>query len=218
MTRSLCVLLLLLYASSAAAITNSDLTVGWTPTTDSTIRYELRWQTYANGWVWQSIATNLDSTVGSYHFVYPAPFVDSVGDRGLCVDARATQGIKTPSPWLSETNNSQVCVQMPLAAAPTPTPVPIPPPPAPVPVPVTPPVTYVTDPAVLARLAAVEAAVGNLSLNDQAMLNTLTTAAAKATDSAVKLDAIKQAVCKLSTSSTLRNALRTALGATGCVK
>ena len=138
-TRTIALLLVLWLAvslSSASALTNTTATIQWTPTTDATIRYELRWSHFANGWQWTGFATNLDSTVGQYLQTYPA-FLDTPAgeDRGVCWDARATQAGRTPSTWLS-TLNQQVCAQMPVASAPTPTPVPVPTPPPPTPLPV----------------------------------------------------------------------------------
>lgn len=130
---ALCVLV----AASASAMTASSATLAWTPTTDSSIRYELRWQHFANGWAWESVATNLDSTTGSYVQTFPA-LPDTTGDRGACWDARAVRG-GVASPWLSESNQQQ-CLQVPMAApipAPVPLPMPTPvPAPAPVPTPV----------------------------------------------------------------------------------
>lgn len=128
----LCLLLILgLSVPQSSAITASSATLAWTPTADSTVRYELRWQHFANGWKWDSIATDLDSTKGVYAQTFPA-FADTAGDRGACWDARAVRG-GVPSPWLSE-SGQHVCLQVPMSA-PAPIPVPIPTP-APIPVPV----------------------------------------------------------------------------------
>lgn len=119
----------------ASAMTASSATLEWTPTNDSSIRYELRWQHFANGWAWEPIVGNLDSTTGHYLHVFPV-LPETPGDRGACWDARAVRG-GVASPWLSETNQQQ-CLQVPLAA-PIPAPIPLPTPepiPAPVPVPV----------------------------------------------------------------------------------
>lgn len=122
----------LVMASQAGALTNGSVTIEWTKTTDATIRYELRWKHFANGWLWAPIAGNLDSTTGSYVFTFP-PLADSTGDRGFCVDARAVRGTAV-SAWVSD-GVGPACAQMPLTTAvPVPTPVPIPtpvPPPSP---------------------------------------------------------------------------------------
>ncbi len=126
----LCSLLIL---GSAHALTNGGVEVRWTPTTDPTVRYELRWQHFANGWVWQSIATDLDSTTGAYPHTF-SPLPDTPGDRGACWDARAVRGTSA-SKWLSELGQ-QVCLQLPVSV-----PVVLPPPtpePPPVPVPMDP--------------------------------------------------------------------------------
>lgn len=136
-----CVCLVL--ASAVLAITNASVQISWAPTTDATIRYELRWANFANGWTWEPIATNLDSTKGIYAQTF-TPLPDTPGDRGACWDARAVRG-GLASPWLSETNQQQ-CLQVPIAAPipapvplPTPEPVPVPEPvPIPVPVPAPP--------------------------------------------------------------------------------
>ena len=120
-------LLLLLLSTPAWALTNEEATVLWDKTADATIRYEIRWKHFANNWQWQSVATNLDSTLGTYHQVFAPPFVDSTGDRGACWDMRATSATGT-SPWNSEAGN-QVCAQIPLATVTTPPPIVIPPPP-----------------------------------------------------------------------------------------
>lgn len=151
--RRLCVIVLLAMSVclplSARAMTASSATIEWTPTTDATIRYELRWSHFANGWVWEPIASNLDSTTGTYAQTFPA-LPDTAGDRGACWDARAVRG-GLASPWLSETERHQ-CLQVPIAApiaapVPLPSPEPVPEPtPIPEPVPVPAPVP-VPDPA-----------------------------------------------------------------------
>jgi len=132
--------------SDAQALTNASATLSWQPTTDATIRYELRWKHFANGWAWEPIAANLDSTTGTYAQTFSA-LPETTGDRGACWDARAVRG-SLASPWLSE-SGQQRCVQMPVGTVspdpvPLPTPSPVPPPvpapvhdpvPAPVPVP-----------------------------------------------------------------------------------
>jgi hypothetical protein len=111
------------------ALTNGTGTVTWTPTTDATIRYELRWSHFTNGYAWLPLASNLDSTTGTYAMTFP-PFADSTGDRGLCVDARAVRGTQA-SPWASA-NGAHTCTQVPLTAV-VPVPPPVVPPPLPVP-------------------------------------------------------------------------------------
>lgn len=127
----------LLSAAIGHALTNSSATISWVPTTDATIRYELRWKHFANNWAWEPIASNLDSTTGTYLQTFPA-LPDTMGDRGACWDARAVRG-SLASPWLSE-SGQQGCVQMPMGAvAPAPVPIPEPtPPPVPAPVPAAP--------------------------------------------------------------------------------
>lgn len=131
--RLVLLLALLGLAPQASALTNSAVEIQWTPTADPTIRYELRWQSFANGWAWMSIASNLDSTLGIYRQTF-TPLPDTSGDRGACWDARAVRGALA-SAWLSETQQ-QVCLQLPLSAASAPIPVPVPTPePPPVPAP-----------------------------------------------------------------------------------
>lgn len=132
----LALLLSVIGASNGWALTNTSVTVSWVPTTDATIRYELRWGHFANDWTWEPIATNLDSTTGTYAQTFAA-LPDTLGDRGACWDARAVRG-GLASPWLSE-NGQARCLQMPITETspvfvplPTPTPVPVP---APVPTP-----------------------------------------------------------------------------------
>lgn len=139
-TVALCLLLAgLLVTASVGALTNASVQVSWTPTTDPTIRYELRWAHFANGWTWEPIASDLDSTTGSYAQTF-AVLPDTSGDRGACWDARAVRG-GLASPWLSASGQQQ-CLQVPIAApilapVPLPTPEPVPEPaPAPIPVPV----------------------------------------------------------------------------------
>lgn len=120
------------WAESGSAATPTTAEITWQPTTDATIRYELRWSHFANGWAWTPIAGNLDSTAGRYRHEWAA-LPETPGDRGACWDARAVRG-GLASPWLSESNQQQ-CLQVPLAA-PIPTPVPLPTPePTPVPQP-----------------------------------------------------------------------------------
>lgn len=122
---------LLLCALPAQALTNSSAAVSWEPTSDPTIRYELRWKHFASQWEWQPIASNLDSTIGTYAQTFPA-LPETTGDRGACWDARAVQGARA-SAWLSELNR-QVCTQMPVGLVSS-APVPLPTPPAPDPQP-----------------------------------------------------------------------------------
>lgn len=119
----LVIMLSVFWASAAGAFTNGSMELQWTKTTDATIRYELRWKHFANGWAWAPIAGNLDSTTGRHVFTFP-PLADSTGDRGFCVDARAVKGTKA-SAWLSETGK-QVCNKMPTTGVIVPTPMPIP--------------------------------------------------------------------------------------------
>ena len=44
-------LLALAFSPWVEALSNSSVTVQWTPTTDPTIRYELRWANFNNSWV-----------------------------------------------------------------------------------------------------------------------------------------------------------------------
>jgi len=111
------VLFLLLSATSAWALTNQDATVLWDKTTDSASRYEIRWKHFANNWQWVPVATDLDSTSGTYQHNFAA-FADSTGDRGACWDSRAIKN-GLASQWTSELH-TQACVQIPLAAAPPP--------------------------------------------------------------------------------------------------
>lgn len=130
---------LVLGAGVVRALTNTSAAISWVPTTDPTIRYELRWKHFANDWAWKPIATNLDSTTGTYAHTFAA-LPDTPGDRGACWDARAVRGGQA-SPWLSE-SGQQSCRQMPVGTAapvpiPLPTPEPIPQPtPVPTPIPV----------------------------------------------------------------------------------
>jgi hypothetical protein len=117
-----------LLVGSASALTNGTGTVMWTPTTDSTIRYELRWSHFASGGAWIALANNLDSTTGAYPMTF-SPFANTTGDRWMCVDARAVRGTAV-SRWTSETG-AQACVQVPLTAVIVPPVVPPPPPPVP---------------------------------------------------------------------------------------
>lgn len=125
---------MLLGAPPAQALTNSAASLSWEPTSDPTIRYELRWKHFASQWAWEPIASNLDSTRGTYAQTF-TPLPETTGDRGACWDARAVRG-GLASPWLSDTNQ-QVCTQMPVGL---PSPVPVPPLPTPtlVPVPASP--------------------------------------------------------------------------------
>lgn len=109
-------------AVQTVALTNTGATITWTPTTDATIRYELRWKGAVTNGLWVIIATNIDSTAGKYAQVYPA-VPDTLTDRTACWDARAVKGTLA-SPWLSE-SGKQVCLTIPVAV------VPIPPPPPP---------------------------------------------------------------------------------------
>lgn len=96
--------------ASAQALTNEQATILWPPTTEATIRYELRWRHFGGDGQWQSVASDVDSTLGKYVHTYPA-FPDSTADRTVCWDVRAVfQGV--PSPWLSE-HALAVCHQMP---------------------------------------------------------------------------------------------------------
>lgn len=126
--RVILVLVLLVFGAAGAvqALTNTSATISWQPTTDPTIRYELRWKHFANDWAWKPIATNLDSTSGTYVQTFPAlPDTLWLSDRGACWDARAVRGALA-SPWLSE-SGQQSCTQMPVTAPiPEPTPVPAP--------------------------------------------------------------------------------------------
>lgn len=117
--------LVLLIGSSAqqvSAMTAGSATLEWTPTTETTVRYDLRWSHFANGWTWESIVSNLDSTAGRYLHLFPV-LPETTGDRGACWDARAVRG-GLASPWLSESGKQQ-CLQVPITS-PIPAPVPIP--------------------------------------------------------------------------------------------
>mgnify|MGYP001598675879 CR=1 FL=1 len=48
----------------------------------ATIRYELRWKHFANEWAWESIATNLDSTTGTYTQSATIAWTPGTDDRG----------------------------------------------------------------------------------------------------------------------------------------
>jgi hypothetical protein len=113
----------LLFSTPTWALTNHDATVQWDKTTDASIRYELRWKHFANTWQWEPLATNLDSTTGTYHHVFSAAFVNTTGDRGACWDARAytvdATNQKQYSQWDSDLG-LQACTQIPLAVAPPP--------------------------------------------------------------------------------------------------
>jgi hypothetical protein len=124
--------LCLLWSHSVFALTNGTATVAWTPTTDATIRYELRWSHFANGYTWTPLASDLNSTTGTYAITFP-PFPNSTGDRGVCVDARAVRGTQA-SPWTSA-SGAHACTQVPLTTVvPLPIPPPVLPPPLPPPV------------------------------------------------------------------------------------
>ena len=139
-------------------------------------------------------------------YTYPLPMLPDATDRWVCVRARY-RFVNGLVGGYSEKGCNQVKV-----SAPTPVPVP-PPPPDPAPEPVPPPA-----PSIEERLATLEQSVETLitEINAHAMKDVEFRLGINA--SAAKLEAIKQAVCELRTASTLRTALRTALGATGCAK
>lgn len=98
---------------SATFQTNSTGTVTWLPTVDSTIRHELRMASGNTAWAWTTLATNINSMLGTFAFTFPT-WQNSTGDRGACLDMRAVQAGKPDGAWLSLTSE-QRCAQVPLA-------------------------------------------------------------------------------------------------------